>query len=127
MTEVSHRDLRELADKLGEMSSAVSRIEEKISGTDTILSLHLENINNTLTQSRDERDAIRERILAMETQVARLIGKWSIVMILIAGIVSATVASMVTDDGVEFPIGLVPKTEIPIVMTVKPSPPTGRI
>jgi len=116
MTEVSQRDLRELADKLGEMSSALSRVEEKISGTDTILSLHLDNINTALQESKDDRESIRRRISDVETQVAKLIGKWSVVVILVAGIVSATVAGMVSDDKMELPIAVLPKTELPIAV-----------
>ena len=116
MNEVSQRDLRELADKLGEMSSALSRVEEKISGTDIILSLHLDNINTALQESKDDRESIRRRISDVETQVAKLIGKWSVVVILVAGIVSATVAGMVSDDKMELPIAVLPKTELPIAV-----------
>lgn len=108
---------RKLEQDIHDMNSYITTLENRVVGLENVLDLRLNNLHEKLSNRKEDRDEMLERIISLEkkvsgisTDVAKLLGKWSVIIILIAGMVSVFLSGRI--NSVELlPEALPPKAE----------------
>lgn len=107
----------ELERNIHDMNSYITTLENRVVGLENILDLRIGNIYEQMSSRKEDRDEMLDRIISLEKKVsnisidvAKLIGKWSVITILIAGLVSAFLSGRINSVEV-LPEALPPKVE----------------
>lgn len=108
----------ELRRELENVSVRVEYMETRFVGLNEIIDLRLMNLQDKIEARDGDRAELLNRIKDLEKQVssvsvdiAKLLGKWSIVTLIVAGLLSVTISG-ITEAGVRLPEVLPPKAEV---------------
>lgn len=120
MNDVPHSTskIAEIEDNVKSMSSAIVDLEHRVAGLETVLDLRLLNLHDKMDSRNSDRAELIDRIKTLEksvsnitVDVAKLLGKWSIIMLVLAGLLSLLFSSARIDTN-KIPEVLPPKVEL---------------